>query len=60
MANINLIEDSNGDVIDYEYFCSDSHAKDSEHYNGWYGCVELYSPETCKTCGTMLAYVEDN
>ncbi len=60
MANVNLIEDANGDLIDLEYFCSDSCAKFSDNYNGWYGCHELYRPEVCQTCGTELAYWEDN
>lgn len=56
MANINIIEDSAGDLIDLEYFCSDSCAKVSDNYNGWYGCQELYTPEVCQTCGTKLGY----
>jgi hypothetical protein len=56
MANVNLIEDSRGDLIDLEYFCSDGCAKFSDNYRGWYGCVELYTAEVCQTCATQLAY----
>ena len=59
MANITLIEDSNGDLIDLEYFCSDSCAKFSDYYAGWYGCFELHYPETCKTCGVALGYYKE-
>jgi hypothetical protein len=60
MANINTIEDSLGELVDYEYFCSDFCAKSSEHYAGWYGCVELYTQESCQNCGKTLNFVEDN
>lgn len=60
MANINQITDNHGDLIDLEYFCSDFCAKQSEHYDGWYGCVEIYKPESCQTCGTALHFYEDN
>lgn len=60
MANVNLIEDSRGDLIELEYFCSDGCAKVSDNYRGWYGCVELYTAEVCQTCATQLAYIEEN
>ncbi len=41
MANINMIEDEQGQIIDLEYFCSDYCAKTSDNYKGWYGCVEV-------------------
>jgi hypothetical protein len=56
MANINLIEDSSGDLIDLEYFCSDFCATLSPNYKGWYGCHELETPENCQSCGTELYY----
>ena len=59
MAHIALIEDKQGDLVDLEYYCSDFCAKDSDYYNGWYGAVELYTPETCNSCGVVLGYVED-
>lgn len=60
MANINIIEDTKGELIDLEYFCSDRCAKGSPNYNGWYGCVEIYTPEYCQNCETMLTYVKDD
>ena len=59
MAHVTMIEDSAGDLIDLEYYCSDNCAKTSEHYAGWYGAVEIYTPETCNSCGTKLYYVEE-
>ena len=56
MANVNLIEDSTGDLIDLEYFCSDSCARFSDNYRGWYGAYELYTAEFCQTCNTELNY----
>ena len=58
MANITLIEDSSGDLVDLEYYCSDTCARTSEHYDGWYGCVELYQQEWCQHCGTELYYYQ--
>ena len=60
MANINIIEDANGDTLDYEYFCSDFCAKYSDNYAGWYGCVELYTLELCQTCNTELSYIPED
>lgn len=60
MSNINIIEDQNGDLIEYEYFCGDYCARSSEHYAGWYGCVELYSQEFCQNCSKPLSFVEGN
>jgi hypothetical protein len=59
MANINTLE-LHGELIGLEYFCSDTCAKYSENYRGWYGCVELYTPEVCQTCERNLGWVEDN
>lgn len=60
MANVNLIEDSSGDLIELEYFCSDSCAKFSDNYAGWYGCVEIYTAEVCQTCETELYYYKED
>lgn len=57
MAHLNTIEDSTGDLIDLEYFCSDYCAKFSDNYNGWYGAMEIYQPENCQTCNTGLTYI---
>ena len=59
MANVNQIEDSNKDLVDLEYFCSDFCARQSENYDGWFGCVELHTLEFCLTCAKPLAYVDE-
>jgi hypothetical protein len=58
MANINTLE-LDGELIGLGYYCSDYCAKQSEHYTGWYGCVELYTPEVCQTCDKALSWVEE-
>jgi hypothetical protein len=60
MTNINIIEDAKGDLVEIEYYCSDYCAKSSEHYAGWYGCVELYTQQYCQNCGKTLNFVEDS
>ena len=35
-ANIVLIEDIDGDVVDQEVYCSDICARSSKHYAGWH------------------------
>ncbi len=52
-----FIEDSKGDVIDHEVYCSDSCAKTSELYNGWNGCNEINVSEPCANCGVDLVGV---
>lgn len=59
MANVNFIEDAQGDLIDLEYFCSDFCARTSDLYNGWYGCVELYTYERCAFCDKELNYIDE-
>ena len=58
MANINLKEDKDGDLLEIEYFCSDYCADQSPNYSGWYGCIEIYTPEICQTCETPLKYYQ--
>ena len=45
MAHITYIEDETGDVVDAEYYCSDSCAQESDYYAGWIGCNELHTIE---------------
>ena len=56
MAHIHPVEDKNGDVIDCLYYCSDSCNRfdNKEYYGGWYGCVELQSPENCAYCEKLI------
>jgi hypothetical protein len=60
MAHLNTIEDETGDLIDLEYFCGDYCAQFSDNYKGWYGCIEIYTPENCQTCNTGLTYVSED
>ena len=59
MAHVTLIEDNTGDLVDLEYYCSDSCARTSEHYDGWYGAVELHNQEWCEFCGVALGYYKE-
>ena len=57
MAHLVIIEDSNGEVVNLAYFCSDEHAQEHDNYAGWYGCHEIHdTPQTCETCGQELGY----
>ena len=63
MAHMKMIEDSTGDIIDAEYFCSDFCHRESagEAYQGWYGCVEVSTTRTCDNpgCKNIINGVED-
>ena len=59
MAHLTSIEDADGQLIDYEYFCSDFCARQSQYYDGWFGAQELEHPEYCHTCDKALSYVGD-
>ena len=50
MAHVALIKDEDGDVVDYEVYCSDYCARTSKHYAGWNGCVEISVSEPCECC----------
>ena len=50
MAHFVDIDDANGDVIDREYYCTDTCAKTSSSYGGWNGAQELDTPEICNFC----------
>ena len=62
MAHIHEYEDSNGDLIDVEYFCSDAcnqlWCQEKElTYSGWNGCHEIHdSPQWCANCHEALGY----
>lgn len=57
LSNVIQVEDANGDLVDLLYFCSDLCAKQNADYAGWDGCHELYTAETCETCGTLLTFI---
>jgi hypothetical protein len=50
MAHFIDLEDTQGDIIDREYYCSNSCAETSPNYKGWNGCHELDTPEVCQNC----------
>jgi len=64
MAHIRHVNDSEGDLVDLIYFCSDfcnrGHypngvaAEGLEPYGGWYGLVELEYDEECASCGEVI------
>ncbi len=55
MAHLQYIEDADGDLIDLEYFCSDSCARNgATNYQGWSGIHELEFTEWCKSCGVVI------
>jgi hypothetical protein len=60
MAHATFIEDETGDVVDAEYYCSDSCAQESPYYSGWSGCHELCGePEFCQSCNEQLDVISD-
>lgn len=59
MTHLVLIEDKTGDLVDLNYYCSDSCARTDKNYAGWYGCYELTTPENCNACGVALSHVSE-
>lgn len=55
-----IFDDENVDVVDVEYFCSNTCARESEDYAGWSGCHELHHQEKCKSCGKELHHENEN
>lgn len=54
MSHLVPIEDSNGELVEVHYYCSDSCAKTDPLYAGWYGCHETTGPEVCLACGESI------
>jgi hypothetical protein len=66
MANLHLIEDDSGDVVDYLVFCSDSCQQDymassvcCYDYNGWNGCNEISTSQPCENCGDIVPGLDE-
>lgn len=57
MAHFVLVEDSQGELIDLEVFCSDFCAQTSPAYAGWYGAQEIEFDTVCarEFCETVIA-----
>lgn len=57
--HLHLLEDDNGELVDYIKFCSDAchqfwcRENDSE-YLGWSGCHEAEHTDWCEQCGVVL------
>jgi hypothetical protein len=59
MAHVVLVEDSAGELVDVVHYCSNFCAQSNEHYDGWYGCVDLEFSDTCASCGVfMVGYMD--
>lgn len=51
MCHLGYIVDSEGDLVDLNYYCSDScNAEHNVNYAGWNGCHENHSSEVCANC----------
>ena len=60
MAHIVPIEDSSGDMVDYEVYCSDFCSRTtSDNYSGWYGLVEISTSQPCESCGNMVQGLDE-
>lgn len=45
------------DVIDVNYYCSNTCAQTDSHYAGWNGCAEIHdAPQVCKACQVRLEW----
>ena len=59
MTHAVIKEDSNGDLVDVKYYCSDYCAKGDPDYAGWNGAHELSIAERCNGCGRALYLVKE-
>lgn len=60
MAHLQIIEDENGDMIDYIVYCSDSCNRSSNpDYQGWYGCHEISTTQPCAACGQTVEGLDE-
>jgi hypothetical protein len=62
MANFVLVEDSFGDVIDVNVYCSDACAQTDAGYDGWYGCQQVEFGQFCHREGCherVLGFADD-
>jgi hypothetical protein len=54
-GHVRLVEDTDGQLVDIDTFCSDWCHRDycaryKIPYEGWNGCQELPSPAYCENC----------
>jgi hypothetical protein len=58
MAHIVTVNDSNGDLVDVRWYCSDFCAKTDPKYAGWNGCHEN-AMFFCENCAIKVGSLED-
>jgi hypothetical protein len=58
-AHLIDIDDKDGQVVDRNYYCSDTCAKTDEKYNGWNGCHEIFTWEICENCSKELVWYDE-
>lgn len=59
MAHIHRHTDTGGELVDISFFCSNSCHRDwcrenGHQFDGWDGCHELDTAETCQNCGEIM------
>lgn len=64
MAHLFLIEDGQGDLVDFVAFCSDwCHQswcrENGKEYQGWNGCQETSWSVPCASCGDKVQGVNE-
>jgi hypothetical protein len=59
-AHLIDIDDKDGQVVDRNYYCSDTCAKTDEKYNGWNGCHEIFTWEICENCSKELVWYDED
>ena len=59
MSHLVLLEDIDGDVVDYNGYCSDFCARDDPDYDGWNGCNEISVSQPCVGCGTLVEGLDE-
>tara|TARA_Y100000310_G_scaffold202682_1_gene202924 strand:+ start:186 stop:374 length:189 start_codon:yes stop_codon:yes gene_type:complete len=61
MAHLHLIEDSQGELVDYSVFCSDycNREHSGNDYAGWHGCNEISTTQPCENCGETVQGLDE-
>ncbi len=55
MCHLGYVLDSEGELVDLNYYCSDyCNAEHNVNYAGWNGCYENHSSEVCANCGCVI------
>ena len=61
MAHIVTVNDSNGDLVDVRWYCSDFCARTDRGYAGWNGCHYYLENAIffCECCGTQVGSLDE-